>query len=282
MIDAHIHVVPPNLPGCGPLGEILRYAPEFVAQAVRDEMAVAGAARALAMGEWRITPEDPLGVERTLRIAELVPGLAAIGVADPTKDPDDREHFRRVDAALATRRVAALKAYLGYLHYEPAHPTYRRYYELAARHRVPVVFHTGDTYSPFAKLKYAHPLGIDEVAVDHRETRFVLAHVGNPWTVDAAEVIYKNVNVWADLSGLVVGNGAVYDDEEYRDGLHDLADRVQKAFRYAERPNRFLFGTDWPLVPIARYRDFIAAIIPPAFHPQVFVENAEILFRLGG
>jgi predicted TIM-barrel fold metal-dependent hydrolase len=281
MIDAHIHVVPPNLPGCGPLADVLRYAPEFVAQAARDQMAAAGVSRAFAMGEWRITPDDPLGVARTLKIAELVPGLAAVGVADPTKDPDDREHFRRVEAALAGGRVAGLKAYLGYLHYEPAHPAYRRYYDLAGKYRVPVVFHSGDTYSPFAKLKYAHPLGVDEVAVDHRETRFVLAHVGNPWTIDAAEVIYKNVNVWADLSGLVVGEASVFAAEEYRDGLADVADRVRKAFRYAERPNRFVFGTDWPLVPIAPYRDYIASVIPPQFHPQVFTENAELLFRVG-
>jgi predicted TIM-barrel fold metal-dependent hydrolase len=280
MIDAHIHVVPPNLPGCGPLADVLRYAPEFVAQAVRDQMAAAGVSRAFAMGEWRITPDDPLGVARTLKIGELVPGLAAVGVADPTKDPDDREHFRRVETALAGGRVAGLKAYLGYLHYEPAYPAYRRYYELAGKYRVPVVFHTGDTYSPFAKLKYAHPLGVDEVAVDHRETRFVLAHVGNPWMVDAAEVIYKNVNVWADVSGLVVGEASVFAAEEYRDGLADTADRVQKAFRFAERPNRFVFGTDWPLVPIAAYRDYIASVIPPQFHPQVFAENAELLFRV--
>ena len=33
------------------------------------------------------------------------------------------------------------------------------------------------------------------------DTRFVLAHVGNPWFRESAEVIYKNMNVWADLSG---------------------------------------------------------------------------------
>jgi predicted TIM-barrel fold metal-dependent hydrolase len=280
MIDAHVHVVPPNLPGCGSLGEVLRYAPELVAQAIREQMVAAGATRAFAMGEWRITPEDPLGINRTMRIAEMVPGLSAIGVCDPTKNHDDADHFRRVETVLAAGKVVALKVYLGYLHYEPAHPTYRRYYELAAKFRLPVIFHTGDTYSPFAKLKYAHPLGVDDVAVDHRDTRFVLAHVGNPWMIDAAEVVYKNVNVWADLSGLVVGDATVFAAEEYQDGLKDVADRLRTAFRYAERPNRFVFGTDWPLVPIAAYRDFIASVIPEPFHAQIFFENAELLFRV--
>ena len=48
---------------------------------------------------------------------------------------------------------------------------------------MPVFFHTGDTYSPEAKLKFAHPLGVDEVAVDHPDVKFVLCHLGNPWTV---------------------------------------------------------------------------------------------------
>ena len=120
---------------------------------------------------------------------------------------------------------------------------------------------------------------MDEVAVDHPEVRFIIAHVGNPWTIDAAAVIYKNVNVWADLSGLIVGDTEDFTSEESRDGLADVADRVRKAFRYAGRPNRFLYGTDWPLVPMPAYGDFIRSMIPAEHHEQVFVENAEKLFR---
>ena len=279
MIDAHIHVVPPGLPGVGSLAGTLRMPPAAVAAALVKDMAAAGVTQVFAMGEWYTPPDDPLGIARTLRLGELVPGLRAIGVCDPVKG-DDPDHLHRVEAELSRGRVVALKCYLGYLHFEPAHPHYRRYYELAAQFRVPVIFHTGDTYSPGAKLKYAHPLGVDEVAVDHPDTRFVIAHLGNPWTVDAAEVVYKNLNVWADLSGLVVGNEiAPRTDDEY-DALADLAVRVRQAFRYAERPTRFVFGTDWPLIPIAAYKRFIAEVIPERWHPLVFAENARTLFRL--
>jgi hypothetical protein len=281
MIDAHIHVVPPNLPGVGSLAGVLRAPPDVVAAALREAMRAGGVTHALAMGQWNAGDDDPLGIESTLRVADRVPGLKAIGICCPQRGADP-DHLRRVDAELARGRVAALKCYLGYLHYEPAHPHYRRYYELAGRHKVPVVFHTGDTYSPQAKLKFAHPLGVDEVAVDHPEARFVLAHVGNPWMTDAAQVVYKNLNVWADLSGLVVGDGEQFADDEYRDTLSDLAAHLRRAFRYAERPNRFVFGTDWPLVPIAPYRQFIASVLPPACHQQVFEENARVLFRLAG
>src|SRR6185437_4398865 len=155
-----------------------------------------------------------------------------IGVADPTRT--DADHLRRVESALATKQVRALKAYLGYLHYAPDHPGYRPYYELAERYQLPVIFHTGDTYSPCAKLRYAQPLLVDDVAVDHPKVKFVLAHLGNPWLTDAAEVIYKNINVWADLSGLVVGDAESFTVEERRETLQETQQAVRRAFRYAE------------------------------------------------
>ena len=279
MIDAHVHVVPPNLPGVGSLRPILREPPAAVAAAVRAEMRAAGLTHAFAMGDHAAPADDPLGIASTLAVAAEVPGLRPIGVMDPVRGTD-RDHLARVEAELARGRVVALKGYLGYLHFAPDHPGYRPYYDLAGRYKVPVVFHTGDTYSPFAKLKYAHPLGVDDVAVDHPDARFVIAHLGNPWTADAAEVVYKNLNVWADLSGLVVGDAGVYAAEESRDTLADLGAAVRRAFRYAERPTRFVFGSDWPLTPVAPYRQFIASLIPPAFHPDVFDTNARGLFRV--
>jgi uncharacterized protein len=279
MIDMHIHCVPPNLPGAGPLSPRLLDLPENVAKFVREEMEAAGVTDALAMGSLSDSDDDPLGVERTLAIAALVPGLRAIGVADPRRTGP--EHFRRVEEAVASRRVVALKAYLGYLHFHPADAAYRPYYELAARCRLPFIFHTGDTYSPYAKLKYAHPLGVDEVAVDHRDVRFVLAHVGNPWMIDAAEVVYKNVNVWADFSGLIVGDEDRLTDPEARPAIEATLQRVRTAFDYAERPNRFLYGSDWPLAPMPLYRDYMRMAIPEEYHEQVFDENARLLFGLG-
>jgi predicted TIM-barrel fold metal-dependent hydrolase len=278
MIDAHIHVVPPGLPGVGSLSPLLDGPPEVLASHLRQEMQAAGCSHALAMGAWGTADEDPLGVEGTLRLARLVPGLHAIGVADPERP--DPERLRRADAVLAGGQVKALKGYLGYLHYPPDHPGYRPWYELAARHDIPFVFHTGDTYSARAKVRFAHPLLVDDVAVDHPQVRFVLAHVGNPWFTEAAEVVYKNVNVWADLSGLVVGDAATFAAEERQDLLRDVGEGLRRAFRYAERPNRFVFGSDWPLVPIPAYRDFVRLAIPEVYHTQVFEDNARLLFRL--
>jgi predicted TIM-barrel fold metal-dependent hydrolase len=279
MIDTHIHVAPTRLPGAGSLHPLLEQRPDVRAQALRDEMTRAGFTAALAMGCLGCaSEEDPLGVATTLEVARGVPGLYAIGVADPTRA--DPEHLRHVERALKTGQVRALKAYLGYLHYGPDHANYRPYYELAERFKLPVVFHTGDTYSPRAKLRFAHPLLVDDVAVDHPHVRFVLAHLGNPWLTDAAEVVYKNLNVWADLSAMVVGDAESFTAEERQETLHEAREALRRAFRYAERPNRFLYGSDWPLAPMAEYRAFVAAALPELYHPQVFEENARVLFRI--
>jgi hypothetical protein len=234
------------------------------------------------MGCWQppevVASDDPLGVAGTLAVARLVPGLFAVGVADPSRT--DHDHLRRVESFLATGRVRALKAYLGYLHYAPDHPGYRPYYELAERFQLPVIFHTGDTYSPYARLRLAHPLLVDDVAVDHPQVRFVLAHFGNPWLTDAAEIVYKNMNVWADLSGLVLGDATVFADAARQEALQEVRTGVRRAFQYAERPNRFLYGSDWPLAPMPAYRAFIASAIPEVYHAQVFEGNARTLFRM--
>lgn len=278
MIDTHIHVVPPRLPGVGSLSPLLVAAVDVRADALRREMQAANVTHALAMGCRNAAPDDRLGVAETLALAPSVPGLFAIGIADPSRD--DADHLHRVEALLAAKQVRALKGYLGYLHYPPDHPGYRPYYELAERHRLPFIFHTGDTYSPCAKLRYAQPLLVDDVAVDHPKVKFVLAHFGNPWLTDAAEVVYKNVNVWADLSGLAVGDADSFTAEERQEMLEETRQALRRAFRYAERPNRFLHGSDWPLAPMAAYRSFIAAAIPEVYHALIFEDNARALFRL--
>jgi predicted TIM-barrel fold metal-dependent hydrolase len=278
MIDMHIHVVPPGLPGAGSLSAVLDEGPDRVAEQVRREMSEAGIATALAMGCLDGGPRDPLGIEGTLAVGRRVKGLFAIGAADPRRS--EPEHLRSVESVLKAGVVRALKGYLGYLHHAPDDPGYRPYYELAERYRLPFIFHTGDTFSPRAKLRFAHPLGVDDVAVDHPRVSFVLAHVGNPWLADAAEVVYKNVNVWVDVSGLAVGDAAAFTAPERQEALQETLDGVRRAFRYAERPNRFLYGSDWPLAPMAVYRQWVISAIPEIHHPQVLEDNARMLFRL--
>ncbi len=278
MIDTHIHAVKSRVPGSKNPATLLDGSPAAVAAVIKDQMSGSGVEVVLGMGHLGGADGDPLGIASTLKVAELLPELHAIGVADPTRT--DTGQIQAVEQQIRNGRVKALKAYLGYLHHGPESPGYVPYYELAATYQLPFIFHTGDTYSTTAKVKFAHPLHVDEVAVDHRGVNFVMAHFGNPWVVDAAEFLYTNNNVWADLSGLLVGDDVYFDDANRRGVIRRVVERLRPWIQYTGHFDRFLFGTDWPLAPMRAYREFVEQLVPEEYHQSVFSENARELFQL--
>jgi predicted TIM-barrel fold metal-dependent hydrolase len=287
IIDTHVHLVDARVPGglenpvrLAPFAKGDKKGPEKLAQKVQAEMKKAGVAQALCMPRFEVSDTDPLGIQETLKIIKLIDGpkLHPIGLAHPERF--DRDHLDRVDQDLKAGKVKALKAYLGYLHHEPFSPGYRFYFKLAAKYDVPVIFHTGDTYSRTAKLKFAHPLKIDEVAVDYPKTKFVIAHFGNPWLLDAAQVAYKNERVWVDVSAILIGSEKEFAAWKEDGVLERTAQRVKQAIEYTGNPKKFLFGSDWPLSSVATYRDWVGGLFPEKDHEAVFGGNAKELFRL--
>jgi len=183
----------------------------------------------------------------------------------------------RVEAGLKSSRYACIKIYLGYVHQFASDPRYQPAYELAERYGVPVVFHTGDTYSTKGKLKYADPLTVDEVAVDHPNVTFVLAHVGNPWVQSAAEVAYKNPNVYLDGSALLIGDLSKQPPEKVEEYV---VTPLRWVFGYLEDPKKLMFGSDWPLADIGAYAEAFARAIPKEHHRAVFHDNAVRVFKM--
>ena len=43
---------------------------------------------------------------------------------------------------------------------------------------------------------------------------------------------------------------------------------------YAERYDKVMYGTDWPLINVKSYLDVMKAVIPAARHEDVFYNNA--------
>jgi uncharacterized protein len=139
--------------------------------------------------------------------------------------------------------VKAFKVRLGYVPVYADDSVFDPIYDYAEEEQIPVMFHTGDTATSTGSLKHSHPLTIDPLANTRPEMKIVICHFGNPWTSDVAELLYKHPNVFADISGLVAGDGAKY-AQKY---IESLADRLSDAIYYAGGADKVLFGTDYPV-----------------------------------
>ncbi len=181
---------------------------------------------------------------------------------------------KRVEGWLEEKKIHGLKFYPGYEYFYPSDASLRPYLKLLAKHGRPAIFHSGDTYCKHgsAKLKYAHPLHIDDLATEMPDLKIIIAHVGYPWVIDAAEVCYKNKNVYVDCSGFVYGAFTGEDRAHFARMIRDYR-------RVAGSLDRVLFGTDWP---ISDQKSYVAAArdVFGAKNDLVFSGNAKQLFGL--
>jgi len=161
---------------------------------------------------------------------------------------ENRTDLYAMESRIRDGLVKGIKLYPGYDRYPINDPSLEAVFRIAAKHDAPVMIHCGDTFAKGAKVSQAHPLLVDDVAVDFPDVRFVICHLGNPWFMDTAQVLYKNENVYADVSGLAL----VEPDDVY---MRFLADGVQRMVSYIGAPGpKLMYGTDWPLADMGMYR----------------------------
>lgn len=159
---------------------------------------------------------------------------------------------------LENQEIVGLKLYPGYLPTPVTGNSYHGVYQLAEQYDVPVIIHTGDTFCRHAHLRHTHPFEVDAVAADFPDVKFVMAHFGNPDMITAANVMYKNDNVYADLSGLVVNNVTPQVGAMYNRWFSDAITFMGKA-----ATRRVMFGTDWSIVNYDSYMTFWQQYIQP-------------------
>jgi uncharacterized protein len=184
---------------------------------------------------------------------------------------EDLKHYR---TWLKDQLIIGIKLYCGYEHHYPYDIRYQKVYDICTEYRVPIMIHTGDAYSSTAKLRYAHPLNIDDIAVDNPELGIVICHLGNPWIADCQEVLYKNANVYSDISGLVVGDFTSPSSTKYLSQISDM-------LNYIGKPHRLLFGSDWPISNIGSYLTFVRKLgLDRSSYDLMMSGNTRHIFRL--
>jgi len=221
------------------------------------------------------SPEEAIAEGRAT-LAESGGRLRPVVTVDPTRGPAAVQ--ATIDRWESERDLAAVKLFPGYLPFFPHDPRLAPVYEFAHRRRVPVMIHQGDTLDRNGLVKFARPIEVDEVAVRYPDVRFVLCHFGNPWMEEAAELVYKNENVYADTSGLLAPPTAHY----FAKMIERCRHRLFNAIVTVGSPERILYGSDWPLESIATAVDLIEGLdLPRADRDAILGGNARRLFRLG-
>jgi len=238
---------------------------------LQQAMEESGVNYSLVLTSYLVSPKRP-STAQVIKAIERVPNLGVVAGISYLKYK--QRDLRELADFLENGLVKGLKLYPGY---EPFYPHDKRLqvvYELAEEFDVPVMIHTGDTYSPTGKIKYSHPIEVDEVAVDHPNVKLVICHLGNPWLVDCMEVVYKNKNVHADFSGLVLG--------EFTEAFEDyMSEQIAEVILYAGEPSRFLYGSDWPICSMKSYVQFVNQLkLPEEDRRLIMYENARKLFKL--
>jgi predicted TIM-barrel fold metal-dependent hydrolase len=226
---------------------------------------------ALVLTSYKVTPGRPSTADAVNATRDLHNVYVIAGISHTQLPGLDVAQLREY---IAEGAVRGFKIYPGYEAVYHGDERFAPLYALAAEMHVPVMVHCGDTFTPNGRLKYALPLNVDDAAVDYPDVNFVICHLGTPWFRDTMEVVYKNSNVYTDISGLVLG--------DFNDRYESfIGKQLQEMLVYGVEPDKVLFGTDWPISSMESYLEFMEELPMPAKERnKIMYENAARLFNL--
>jgi predicted TIM-barrel fold metal-dependent hydrolase len=145
-------------------------------------------------------------------------------------------------------------------------------YEAIAEAKLPALFHSGQTGVGAGtrggggiRLKYSHPMLLDDVAVDFPDMPIVIAHPSFPWQEEALSVATHKPQVYIDLSG--------WSPKYFPPILVQYANTLLK--------DKVLFGSDYPVLSPEKWmEEFEKLPIKPEVRQKIFKENAARLLKL--
>lgn len=268
IIDAHIHY----RPGYEPFSAVAESSGhKNTSEHLKHEFEKNNIVHAIVMGNLSPELENHIYPE----YMSYCFGLDSSCFKNPTEPPEyfislAEEHLKR-------ENCTGIKLYPGYCPMYLSDKQYEPFYELAEKHNKTVAIHTGALSRGDALLKYSHPLTIDEIAVKYPKVQFVMCHFGNPFLSEAAAVAEKNKNVAVDISGIVEGD---FDIESCFEQYHGFIEILKSWLYYFGDYSRIMYGSDWPIVNIGKYIEFIKRIVPEKYHENVFFKNAVNIYNL--
>lgn len=217
-----------------------------------------------AMGQKRISNEHV--AEGAARHRDVLIPFASV---DPARGPEGVAELRRL---IEDHGIRGCKFHPSLQRFSPNDQSAYPLFEVLAEHRLPAVFHTGQTGigagmpgGGGVRLRYSDPMLLDDVAADFPEMPVIMAHPSVPWQSEAISVATHKGNVYIDLSGW---SPKYFPPELVRAANGPLQDKV-------------LFASDFPVIDTDRWlADFADLPIKDAVRPKILKDNAARLLGL--
>ncbi len=217
-----------------------------------------------SLGQPRITNEHV--AQGAARNADILIPFASI---DPARGEQGVAELRRL---IDEHGIRGCKFHPSLQQFAPNDRSAYPLFEVLAEHRLPAIFHTGQTGigagmpgGGGVKLRYSDPMLLDDVAADFPDLPIIMAHPSIPWQDEAISVATHKGNVYIDLSG--------WSPKYFPPAL----------VRAANGPLRgkVLFASDFPVIDTDRWlADFAALDIKDEVRPMILKDNAVSLLRL--
>ena len=174
-------------------------------------------------------------------VADLVKrnGKRFVGFAsvDPNTDQEAVSELRRAHDQLGLK---GLKLNPAMQEFDPSGTAALKIYKEAEQLEMPILIHTGLTFSNRFSINHNQPLQYDDIARKHPKLRICLAHMGWPWVWDAVTVAIRNPNVYLDTAGTYAGTPV----ETVRQITSLISTRViENAIG-----DSLMFGSDYPRI----------------------------------
>ncbi len=117
-------------------------------------------------------------------------------------DPSDRDWLEELRIAQDELHLKGVVVSPEMQNFHPADSRAMRLYEQCMRRGMPVLFEQNHRQRG-AKLEFAQPMLLDEVAREFPDLRMIIARLGHPWVEQAIVLLGKHPHVYADVAGLL-------------------------------------------------------------------------------
>jgi uncharacterized protein len=180
-------------------------------------------------------------------VAAFVRAVGGQTVGFMSVDPTRHDAVDEIERCHADLGLLGIKLGPIYQGTSPLNPLTLRVFAAAERLGLPVMIHQGAIFANAGRLADANPLLLDDVAIAYPELRMMIAHLGHPWVHEAAVVMRRHPNIYADTSA--IANRPTI-----------LASALSAAKEYGVL-DRVLFGSDSPMVSASSTVDALTRIV---------------------